>query len=204
MPEIKHAFESDELHQRVVEGARRDDWPRCGRMLKLIQDLFAIERKAKVLRKDPDASFGDVEHPALPNEESVPLIEKIRECTEAWSVEVLPRSAVGKAVGYMRNQWIPLMRFLKDPERTLDNNAAERAMRHVVLGRGNWTFAGSAEGSRRAAKIYSIVATTQQHGLDPFAYLRDVIDRLPRGHDPATLSPAAWKAEQLDRAASAS
>ena len=77
-------------------------------------------------------------------------------------------------------------------------------MRHVVLGRRNWTFAGSAEGGHRAAKIYSIVATCHQHGLDPFAYLRDVIDRLPRGHDPATLTPAVWKAEQLNRPASAS
>lgn len=173
-------------------------------MLKLIQNLFAIERKAKVLREDPDASFGGVEHLALRREESAPLIEQIRECTESWSVEVLPRSAVGKAVGYMRNQWAPLTRFLEDPQLTLDNNAAERAMRHVVLGRRNWTFAGSAEGGRRAAKIYSIVATCHQHGLDPFAYLRDVIDRLPRGHDPATLTPAVWKAEQLNRPASAS
>ena len=56
----------------------------------------------------------------------------------------------------------------------------------------------------RAAKIYSIVATCHQQGLDPFAYLRDVIDRLPRGHDPAMLTPAAWKAEQLDRTTAAS
>ena len=104
----------------------------------------------------------------------------------------------------MRNQWAPLTRFLEDPELTLDNNAAERAMRHVVLGRRNWTFAGSVEGGRRAAKIYSIVATCHRHGLDPFPYLRDVIDRLPRSHDPATLTPAVWKAEQLNRPASAS
>ncbi len=190
--------------RRKYYDARRDDRKRCGQMLKLIQDLFAIERKAKALRDDADASFGDVEHLALRREESTPLIEKIQECTEAWSVEVLPRSAVGEAVTYMRNQWAPLTQFLKDPELTLDNNAAERAMRHVVLGRKNWTFAGSAEGGHRAAKIYSIVATCHQHGLDPFAYLRDVIDRLARGHDPATLTPAAWKAEQLARKPSAS
>lgn len=103
----------------------------------------------------------------------------------------------------MRNQWSSLTRFLEDPQLSLDNNAAERAMRHVVLGRKNWTFAGSAEGGHRAAKIYSVVATCQQHGLDPFVYLRDVIDRLPRGEDPATLTPGAWKTEQLDPAESA-
>ena len=65
------------------------------------------------------------------------MIEEIRACVDAWSDEVLPRSAVGKAVGYMRNQWQPLTRFLDDPAIALDNNASERAMRHVVIGRRN-------------------------------------------------------------------
>ena len=190
--------------RRKYYDVRRDDRPRCNRMLKLIQDLFAIERKAKELREDPQSGFGDVEHLALRREESAPLVDKIEECTEAWSVEVLPRSAVGEAVAYMRNQWQPLTQFLKDPQLQLDNNAAERAMRHVVLGRKNWTFAGSAEGGHRAAKIYSIVVTCRQHGLDPFVYLRDVIDRIPRGHDPAWLLPAAWRSEQLSHAAAGS
>ena len=190
--------------RRKYFDARRDDRARCGRMLKLIQALFVIEQKAKALRADPEAQFGDIEHLALRQEASVPLIDKIKECTEDWSLEVLPRGSVGKAVTYMRNQWKPLTRFLEDPQLQLDNNASERAMRHVVLGRRNWTFAGSAEGGHRAAKIYSIVATCQQQGLDPFAYLRDIIDRLPRGNDPATLTPAAWKNEQLDRPGSAS
>ncbi len=182
--------------RRKYYDARRDDRVRCGEMLNLIQALFVIEQKAKALRADPAVPFGDGEHLALRQEESQSLLDEIEECTKAWSLEVLPRSSVGKAVTYMRNQWNPLTRFMEDPELQLDNNAAERAMRHVVLGRRNWTFAGSAEGGHRAAKIYSIVATCQQHNLDPFAYLRDVIDRLPRGHDPATLTPAAWKAEK--------
>ncbi len=183
--------------RRKYYDSRRDDRARCGRMLKLIQALFVIEQKAKALRADPAIQFGDVEHLSLRQEESQPLLDKIEECTNAWSLEVLPRSSVGKAVGYMRNQWKTLTRFMGNPELQLDNNAAERAMRHVVLGRRNWTFAGSAEGGHRAAKIYSLIGTCQQHGLDPFVYLRNVIDRLPRGHDPATLTPAAWKAEQL-------
>jgi transposase len=184
--------------RRKFYDARRDDRVRCGRMLKLIQALFVVEQKAKVLRVDPEAYFGDVEHLALRQKVSAPLLDKIKECTEDWSLEVLPRGSVGKAVTYMRNQWKPLTRFLEDPQLQLDNNASERAMRHVVLGRRNWTFAGSAEGGHRAAKIYSIIATCQQHGLDPFVYLRDIIDRLPRGHNPTTLTPAAWKAEQLN------
>lgn len=185
--------------RRKYYDARRDDRPRCRQMLDLIQALFVIEQQAKALRADPAAEFGAAEHLALRREKSQPLLDTIEELTEAWSLEVLPRSSVGKAVTYMRNQWQPLTRFMEDAELQLDNNASERAMRHVVIGRKNWTFAGSAEGGHRAATIYSIVATCQQHDLDPFAYLRDVIDRLPRGHDPATLTPAAWKTEQLDQ-----
>ncbi len=71
-------------------------------------------------------------------------------------------------------------------------------MRHAIVGRNNWTFAGSVAGGHRAAVIYSHVGTCKAHGLDPFAYFRDVIDRLPRGEDPTRLHPATWKAEQLE------
>ncbi|MFH1417339.1 MAG: IS66 family transposase [Planctomycetota bacterium] len=183
--------------RRKFYDARLDDRRRCGQMLKLIQELFAVERRAKEAREAPDSPFGDADHLALRRAASAPLVAEIRSCADAWSLEVLPRSAVGKAVGYLLNQWHPLTRFLDDPTLPLHNNASERAMRHVVIGRRNWTFAGSADGGHRAAIIYSIVVTCRLHGLDPFAYLRDVIDRLPRGEDPAILLPAAWKADQL-------
>jgi len=169
-------------------------------MLRLIQDLFSVDRKAKEAREqiiDSRSPFGDAEHLALRQAESAPLIEKIRDCVDAWSLEVLPRSSVGQAIAYMSNQWKPLTVFLDDGSVSLDNNASERAMRHVVIGRKNWMFAGSESGGHRAATIYSIIATCKLNGLDPFVYLRDVIDRLPRGEDPALLLPAAWKANQL-------
>ncbi|NOX57814.1 MAG: IS66 family transposase [Planctomycetes bacterium] len=226
--------------RRKYYDARLDDRRRCGKMLKLIQQLFAVERQAKDMRakdaravsatrtdapacidasasatgaevvggvevivgvkasaSDPVRSFGDAEHLTLRGEESVPLIEKIRECANAWSVEVLPRSSVGRAVSYMLNQWQPLSAFLENPSLPLDNNASERAMRHVVIGRKNWMFAGSESGGHRAAKIYSIVATCKLNGLDPFAYLRHTIDRLPHGDDPATLLPTTITKDQL-------
>ncbi len=73
-------------------------------------------------------------------------------------------------------------------------------MRHAVLGRKNWTFAGSASGGHRAATIYSIVATCKLNGLDPFAYLRHTIARLPHGDNPASLLPTVIKPEQLTTA----
>lgn len=190
--------------RRKYYDARRDDPRRCGQMLRLIQDLFGVDRKAKEAREqsiDSRSPFGEAEHLALRQAESAPLIEKIRDCVDAWSLEVLPRSSVGQAIAYMSHQWKPLTVFLADASVALDNNASERAMRHVVIGRKNWMFAGSESGGHRAATIYSIVATCKLNGLDPFAYLRDVIDRLPRGEDPALLLPAAWKADQLTRPA---
>jgi transposase len=197
--------------RRRFYDARFDDRRRCGRMLKLIQELFAVERKAKEAREqaaeaakqsgsqdEQAVSFDDAEHLELRRTESAPLVTEIRSCADAWSVEVLPRSNVGQAVGYLLNQWKPLTRFLDAPAIPLHNNASERAMRHVVVGRNNWIFAGSEAGGHRAAIIYSLVATCRANGLDPFVYLRDIIDRLPRGDDPATQLPAAWKTRQLD------
>ncbi len=118
-------------------------------------------------------------------------------CAEAWSLDVLPKSSVGKAVSYMLNQWRPLTAFLTDPSLPLDNNASERAMRHVVIGRNNWMFAGSVAGGHRAAIIYSVVATCKLNALAPFAYLRYAIERLAQGDDPATLLPGIIETEQL-------
>ena len=199
--------------RRKFYDARLDDHRRCERMLKLTQALFAIERKAKEARKQaaeaatcsgpwegPPISFGDAEHLELRRTESAPLITEIRSCADAWSVEVLPRGNVGQAVGYLLNQWQPLTRFLDDPAIPLDNNASERTMRHVVIGRNNWIFAGGEAGGHRAAIIYSIVMTCRLNGLDPFVYLRDVIDRLPRGEATTSLLPATWKAAHLSQA----
>ncbi len=186
--------------RRKYYDARADDRKRCGLMLKLIQDLFAIERKAQEAReKSASASeiFGDAEHLALRQSESARLIQSVRDCVDEWSLTVLPRSSVGKAVTYMRNQWETLVVFLNDPTLALHNNRSELAMRHAIVGRNNWTFAGSVAGGHRAAVIYSLVGTCKANGLDPFAYFKDVIDRLPRGENPNRLLPATWKAEQL-------
>ncbi len=187
--------------RRKYYDARFDDRKRCGLMLKLVQDLFAIERRAKETRAQSAGSsevFGDAEHVALRQAESAPLVRRVRDCVDEWSLAVLPRSSVGKAVTYMRNQWKTLLVFLDDPTLPIHNNRSELSMRHAIVGRNNWTFAGSVAGGHRAAVIYSHVGTCKANGLDPFAYFRDVIDRLPRGEDPTRLHPATWKAEQLE------
>ena len=101
---------------------------------------------------------------------------------------------MGDAIGYALRQWGPLTRFLDDGLVAIDNNRVERQMRTVAVGRKNWMFAGSVEGGHRAATIYSLVCTCGLLGIEPWAYLKDVLQRLAEGSDPALLTPRIWNA----------
>ena len=118
---------------------------------------------------------------------------------EAWlrvqHARVSPKSEVGKAIAYALNRWKALTRFLRDGRICLSNNAAERALRGVAVGRRNWTFAGSDRGGERAAAVYTLVETCKLNGVDPQAWLADVLARLP-DHPAkriAELLPWNWK-----------
>jgi hypothetical protein len=90
----------------------------------------------------------------------------------------LPKSPFGEALTYVFNQWEALNRYLEDGDLSIDNNEAERALRCVAVGRKNWLFAGSVVGGKRAAVLFSLVASCKRHKIDPYAYLRDVIGRV--------------------------
>jgi transposase len=107
----------------------------------------------------------------------------LREAFHAWLLEkrrqVLPKSPLGEAVSYALSNWPALMRYTEQGYLAIDNNPAERTLRQVALGRNNWQFCGSAAGGKTAAVLYSVVGTCKHLGLDPFAYLQDVLTRLP-------------------------
>jgi hypothetical protein len=118
---------------------------------------------------------------------------------ETWLQEqsnrVLPKSALGKAITYARNQWQALRRYTDDGRLTIDNNASERRVRAQAVGRKNWLFVGSEEAGERAAVIYTIISSAKRHDLDIWSYLRDVLERLARGEkDLDALCPDRWKA----------
>ena len=92
-----------------------------------------------------------------------------------------PKSAMAKALTYGRKRWIALTRFLDDGLAEIDNNIAERAMRSVAIGRKNWLFAGSKAGGERAAAIYSVIETAKLNGIEPQAYIADVIAKIASG-----------------------
>lgn len=129
-----------------------------------------------------------------------PVLDVMKQWLDTESLAVLPKAPIADAIGYVRNQWTALTRFLDDARLKLDNNAAERELRAVAVGRKNWLFAGSDEGAERACVIYSLVATCRLHRVNVFEYLRDVLQRVGahRARDVLELAPKAWKQARED------
>ena len=145
--------------------------------LRYINKLFEIERAIR------DASAD--ERKAARNERSRPVVDQFKAWLDSASSKVLPKSALGEAVGYCRNQWPKLVVFLEDGRLELDNNRAERSIKPFVIGRKNWLFANTPRGARVSAVIYSLVETAKENGLNPLDYLRFALERL-RSMDPAS------------------
>jgi transposase len=176
--------------RRYFWEAKATDTPRALTALGFIQALYRVEAEAKAL----DADARRVRRQA----EARPVLERFRPWLDEQVGVVLPKSPIGEAVTYTRAQWTALTRYLEDGALAIDNNAAERALRRVVTGRKNWLFCGSDVGGTRAAILYSVVATCKAHGIDPWAYLRDVLERIPThpNRRRAELLPRNWKALQ--------
>ncbi|MBP1688376.1 MAG: Transposase [Deltaproteobacteria bacterium] len=120
-------------------------------------------------------------------------------------LQALQKSPLGTAIGYALRNWIALARYTEDGRLKIDNNGAEQALRPIVLGRKNWLFAGSEAAAHRTAILCSLVQTCKHLQIDPFVYLRDVIER--GSTHPARLilelTPRDWKRRRQDRAVQA-
>jgi transposase len=157
--------------RRKFVDARATDPARCDHALAAIRALYAVERQARGVRSDKRLS--------LRQRESVPVLRELGEWLTATRRAVLPKSPLAQAVTYALNQWAALNRYAADGDLAIDNNPAERALRGVAVGRKNWLFWGSDAGGRTAAVLTSLTATCARHGIDPWAYLSDVLARLP-------------------------
>ena len=154
--------------------------------LAFISQLYQVEREAKEMTSRERRDFRQ--------EHALPVLAAFKEWLDEKARLYLPKSEMAKAIGYVQRQWDALKRYPEDGDLAIDNNAAERALRRVAVGRKNWLFVGNDEGGRRAAIFYSLVASCQLHGIDPFHYLKDVFRRLPTQHAGALaeLTPKAW------------
>jgi transposase len=176
--------------RRKFYEARTTDPERAHRMLAWITRLYDIEREAK------KEKFDDAQRQALRKERSGPILEEIGKWLESEHVRVLPKSPIGEAIGYARNQWAALCRYIEVGFLEIDNGASERGLRPVAVGRNNWLFLGSDRGGRTAATLMSLCASCKEAGAEPLAYLRDVLERVST--HPASrieeLLPDRWQA----------
>lgn len=125
-----------------------------------------------------------------------PVLEAFDTWLRAQQTLVPPNSAIVKAIRYTMNNWIALTRLLDNAQMPIDNNAVENLIRPLAIGRKNWLFAGSEIAGRRSAAIMSLIHSARLNGLDPHAYLKDVLERLPthKAKDIDALLPHRWQA----------
>jgi transposase len=112
------------------------------------------------------------------NRRSQALLKSLKQCLEETLVKLSKKSDTAMAVRYALGRWEALMRYCDDGHVEIDNNAAERALRAVALGRKNYLFAGSDRGGESAAAIYSLIGTAKLNAIDPESYLRNVLSRI--------------------------
>ena len=175
--------------RRYLFKALESDEPHMGPAMHLIARLYAVEERAKTL------SLSAQQRLVLRQRVSARLLGKLHQYLLELQPEVLPKSPAGAAVRYALNQRKALTRFLEDGELEIDNGATERANRDIALGRGNWTFFGSDGGGKTAAVLRSFIASSKRCGVEPFAWFRDVLSRIP-AHSITRLSellPHNWK-----------
>jgi len=139
----------------------------------------AVERIAALYRIEDDVRGRPPdERQQLRNLRSRPLIECMRQWLEDSLAKLSKKSDTSAAIRYALARWDALVRFIDDGRIEIDNNSAERALRAVAIGRKNYLFAGSDRGGERAATFYSLIGSAKLNGLDPEAYLRDVLTRI--------------------------
>ena len=141
--------------------------PLAGEALKRIAELYAVEHEIR--GRSPD------ERKAVRQTRSVPLIGGLHEWMQRTLSKVSRKSDIAGAISYALGRWPALLRYCDDGLLEIDNNAAERALRAVAIGRKNYLFAGSDSGAERAAAMYILIGSAKLNGLDPEAYLRDVL-----------------------------
>ena len=142
--------------------------------LAFIQKLYVIE---KAIKDDPP----DKRYEAR-QEHAKPALKKLHQWLEKSLPHTPPKTAMGKALGYLHNQWPRLIAYVENGEYPIDNNRAENAIRPFVVGRKNWLFSASAKGATASANVYSLIETAKANDLNLYDYMKTVFTDLPNAH----------------------
>src|SRR5215211_6360728 len=191
--EIRLAFCWAHCRRRFYELHQATGSPLATEALHRIGELYAIEAEVRSCPAD--------DRRAARQERSKPLVEALHAWLTAQLGRVSGKSALAEAIRYALRHWPGLALFLEDGRVELDTNIVERAIRPITLGRKNALFAGSDSGARHWAIVASLVATAKLNGVEPQAWLTDVLERMVSGrtqaHELEQLLPWAWQAERL-------
>jgi transposase len=159
--------------RRKFYEARSSDALRAHGALGYYRSLYALERGAQ------DADLTDEGKRQMRQELALPLWGQFHTWLERQHVDVLPKSPLGEAIRYALHNWSALVRYTEAGYLAIDNNAAEREMKRIAIGRKNWLFVGSPRGGETAAVLVSFTSSCLRLGVEPWAYLQDVLGRLP-------------------------
>jgi hypothetical protein len=166
----------------------------AGWIVRQIQQLYQIEAWLRQRRAGPRLRL------AVRTHQSRPLVERIHRALVRFKLSrrFLPQSALGSAIDYALGQWPTLSVFLQDGRIEIDNNLVENAIRPTAIGKKNWLFMGGAQAGERGAILYTIVESCRRRGIDPYAYLRNVLARLPHmtNRQIKEVTPDAWAKSQ--------
>jgi len=177
--------------RRYFEKALNTDREQAQYAMTEIQKLYAIEREAREEKLTPEAR----------RELRIQRAKPILDAFEKWMKTQLtapgfrPKSKISAAIGYTLNHWPALLNYLEDGRYEIDNNLVENSIRPIALGRKNYLFAGSHDGARRLAMIYSFAATAKLNGVEPFAWMKDTLTRISDHpyKNLADLLPQNWR-----------
>jgi transposase len=158
--------------RRKFHESVQSDPEQAQHVLSLIGKLYAIERQAKEENLSADQIKERRER------KSIPVLDELKEWMTQAYMNAKPKSPIGKALAYCLERWDKLVIYTTDGRLNIDNNPVENSIRPVALGRKNYLFAGSHEAAQRSAMLYSLLGTCKLHGINPFEWLRDTLQKI--------------------------
>lgn len=195
-PPLIHAACWAHVRRKFYDVFESTKSPIAEESLRRIGELYAIE--AEITGRSAEVRL------AARRERALPILNALHDWLTVQRRRLSAKNALARAIQYALSRWDSLARYTADGRLAIDNNVAERALRTIAITRKNFLFLGSEAGGERAAILYTVLETAKLNGLDPEAYLADVIDRMARGHPINRLGellPWNWRSQTAKLAA---